>query len=167
MYTTCRVGVLSSEISKHSKISPPPSLRSHLTSLPMGAFSEDYGTNNTLTLSNNTFQNNSADHNGGALYAYTNNTLTLSENTFQNNSADYAGGALSAHTNNTLTLSNNTFQNILLIMLEVLFMQIQTTHSPSQTTHFRTTLLIMLEVLFQHIHTTHSPSQTTESEQFC
>ena len=40
MYTTCRVGVLSSEISKHSKISPPPSLRSHLTSSPMGY---DYG----------------------------------------------------------------------------------------------------------------------------
>ena len=44
MYTTCRVGVLSSEISKHSKISPPPSLRSHLTSSPMGVFSGDYGT---------------------------------------------------------------------------------------------------------------------------
>ena len=43
MYTTCRVGVLSSEISKHSKISPPPSLRSHLTSSPMGVFSGDYG----------------------------------------------------------------------------------------------------------------------------
>ena len=44
MYTTCRVGVLSSEISKHSKISPPPSLRSHLISSPMGVFSGDYGT---------------------------------------------------------------------------------------------------------------------------
>ena len=43
MYTTCRVGVLLSEISKHSKISPPPSLRSHLTSSPMGEFSGDYG----------------------------------------------------------------------------------------------------------------------------
>ena len=43
MYTTCRVGVLSSEISKHSKISPPPSLRSHLTSSPMGVLSGDYG----------------------------------------------------------------------------------------------------------------------------
>ena len=42
MYTTCRVGVLSSEISKHSKISPPPSLRNHLTSSPMGVFSGDY-----------------------------------------------------------------------------------------------------------------------------
>ena len=45
MYTTCRVGVLSSEISKHSKISPPPSLRSHLTSSPMGVLSGDYGSN--------------------------------------------------------------------------------------------------------------------------
>ena len=44
MYTTCRVGLLSSEISKHSKISPPPSLRSHLTSSPMGVLSGDYGT---------------------------------------------------------------------------------------------------------------------------
>ena len=44
MYTTCRVGVLSSEISKHSKISPPPSLRTHLTSSPMGVLSGDYGT---------------------------------------------------------------------------------------------------------------------------
>ena len=43
MYTTYRVGVLSSEISKHSKISPPPSLRSHLTSSPMGVLSGDYG----------------------------------------------------------------------------------------------------------------------------
>ena len=43
MYTTCRVGVLSSEISKHAKISPPPSLWSHLTSLPMSVFSGDYG----------------------------------------------------------------------------------------------------------------------------
>ena len=43
MYTTCRVGVLLSEISKHSKISPPPSLRSHLTSSPMGVLSGDYG----------------------------------------------------------------------------------------------------------------------------
>ena len=43
MYTTCRVGVLLNEISKHSKISPPPSLRSHLTSSPMGVLSGDYG----------------------------------------------------------------------------------------------------------------------------
>ena len=43
MYTTCRVGVLLSEISKHSKINPPPSLRSHLTSSPMGVLSGDYG----------------------------------------------------------------------------------------------------------------------------
>ena len=75
--------------------------------------SADYGgaleayANNTLTLSENTFQNNSADYDGGALYA---NTLTLSENTFQDNSADNAGGALSAYTNNIFTLSEHTFQ---------------------------------------------------------
>ena len=50
MYTTCRVGVLSSEISKHSKISPPPSLRSHLTSSPMGVLSGDYGTSTVQAL---------------------------------------------------------------------------------------------------------------------
>ena len=66
-------------------------------------------TSNTLTLSENTFKNNSADS-GGAFFAYTNNTLTLSENTFQNNSADY-GGALETYTSNTLTLSENTFKN--------------------------------------------------------
>ena len=52
MYTTCRVGVLSSKISKHSKISPPPSLRSHLTSSPMGVLSGDYGNSS----SNNFYQ---------------------------------------------------------------------------------------------------------------
>ena len=46
VYTTCRVGVLSSEISKHSKISPPPSLRSHLTSSPMGVLSGYWITTN-------------------------------------------------------------------------------------------------------------------------
>ena len=49
MYTTCRVGVLSSEISKHSKISPPPSLRSHLTSSPMGVLSGDYGNSSQVS----------------------------------------------------------------------------------------------------------------------
>ena len=48
MYTTYRVGVLSNEISKHSKISPPPSLRSHLTSSPMGILLGDYGTLSAL-----------------------------------------------------------------------------------------------------------------------
>ena len=67
-------------------------------------------TNNILTLSENTFQNNSGKY-GGALSAYSNNTLTLSDNKFQNNSAGYGGGALYAETNNTLTLSENTFQN--------------------------------------------------------
>ena len=53
MYTTCRVGVLSSEISNHSKISPPPSLRSHLTSSPMGVLSGDYGTTALLFVDQN------------------------------------------------------------------------------------------------------------------
>ena len=40
--TACEVGVFSREISQLSKICPPPSFRSHLSSLPMGVFSRDY-----------------------------------------------------------------------------------------------------------------------------
>ena len=68
-------------------------------------------TNNTLTLSGNSFQNNSAENAGGSLYAFTNNRLTLSGNSFQNNSAEIAGGSLYALTNNTLALSGNSFQD--------------------------------------------------------
>ena len=46
-----------------------------------------------------TFQDNSADY-GGALYSYINNTLTLSVNTFQGNSADKNGGALNTNIGN-------------------------------------------------------------------
>ena len=65
MYTTCRVGVLLSEISKHSKISPPPSLRSHLHVTPRPwAYYRDYGTSgafdtptqNTIILTWDRFQ---------------------------------------------------------------------------------------------------------------
>ena len=42
--TACKVGVFSREISQLSKIHPPPSFRSHLSSSPMGVFSRDYGT---------------------------------------------------------------------------------------------------------------------------
>ena len=62
--------------------------------------------NNTLTLSENTFQDNSANIKGGALFVY---TLTLLENTFLKNFADSIGGVLFVHTNNILTLSRNTF----------------------------------------------------------
>ena len=41
--TACEVGVFSREISQLSKIHPPPSFRSHLSSSPMGVFSRDYG----------------------------------------------------------------------------------------------------------------------------
>ena len=37
------MGVFSREISQLSKIRPPPSFRSHLSSSPMGVFSRDYG----------------------------------------------------------------------------------------------------------------------------
>ena len=39
--TACEVGVFSREISQLLKIRPPPSFRSHLSSLPMGVFSRD------------------------------------------------------------------------------------------------------------------------------
>ena len=44
--TACEVGVFSREIhvSQLSKIRPPPSFRSHLSSSPMGVLSRDYGT---------------------------------------------------------------------------------------------------------------------------
>ena len=42
--TACEVGVFSRKISQLSKIRPPLSLRSSLSSLPMGVFSRDYGT---------------------------------------------------------------------------------------------------------------------------
>ena len=38
----CEVGIFSREISQLSKICPPPSFRSHLSSSPMGVFSRDY-----------------------------------------------------------------------------------------------------------------------------
>ena len=41
--TASDVGVFSREISQLLKIRPPPSLRSHLSSLPMGVFLRDYG----------------------------------------------------------------------------------------------------------------------------
>ena len=41
--TACEVGIFSREISQFSKIRPPPSFWSHLSSSPMGIFSRDYG----------------------------------------------------------------------------------------------------------------------------
>ena len=72
---------------------------------------------NTLTLSKNTFQSNSVDGRGGALFIYTKNTLTLSKNAFQNNSANDSGGAVFAHKNNILNLSQN-YLRITLLALE-------------------------------------------------
>ena len=42
--TACEMGVFLREISQLSKICPPPSFRSHLSSSPMGIFSRDYCT---------------------------------------------------------------------------------------------------------------------------
>ena len=49
MYWVGCTGILSNGISKHSNISPPPSLRSHSISLQMGVFS-DYQITALLTL---------------------------------------------------------------------------------------------------------------------
>ena len=62
----------------------------------------------TLTLTRNTFYNNSAPS-GGALHIE-NSTLTLTRNTFHNNLARLVGGALKAHLGR-LILTENTFQN--------------------------------------------------------
>ena len=61
----------------------------------------------TLTLTRNTFRNNSAGF-GGALYVRY-STLNLTGNTFQSNSA-FVGGALSIE-NSSLHLTGNTFQD--------------------------------------------------------
>ena len=67
-----------------------------------------YAQNSSLTLTGNTYQNNTAV-NGGALYVL-NSTLSLTDNVLQNNFAADKGGALYVQ-NSTLTLTGNTYQN--------------------------------------------------------
>ena len=65
----------------------------------------------TLNLTENTFQNNSANYrSGGAIYAVY-STLNLTENTFQYNSANYRSGGAIYAVYSTLNLTENTFQN--------------------------------------------------------
>ena len=64
--------------------------------------------NSTITITGNTFKNNSAEGLGGALYVVSSN-LNLTGNTFQNNSAEGRGGALYVDSSN-LDLTRNTFQ---------------------------------------------------------
>ena len=76
---------------------------------------EDGGTlfiyeNNSLIFTHNTFLNNLATYAGGSLYVLTNNTLMFTENVFQNNVANTTGGALFAADNNILIFSENMFQ---------------------------------------------------------
>ena len=65
--------------------------------------------NSSLNLTGNTFKNNRAESVGGGLYAE-NSNLNLTGNTFQNNSAENFGGGLYAE-NTNLNLTWNTFQN--------------------------------------------------------
>ena len=65
--------------------------------------------NSTLNLTENTFQNNSADSDGGAIFVQY-GTLNLTENTFQNNSAVNSGGAQHAF-GSILHYLGNKFQN--------------------------------------------------------
>ena len=65
--------------------------------------------NSTITITGNTFKNNSAEGWGGALYVDSSN-LDLTENTFHNNSAAGGGGGLYV-IYSSLNLTRNTFQN--------------------------------------------------------
>ena len=68
-----------------------------------------YVRNSTVDLTRNTFQNNTSTHSGGGLLVF-NSNLNLTRNTFQNNSATYSGGVLFVFDSN-LNLTGNTFQN--------------------------------------------------------
>ena len=70
----------------------------------------EFATDSILTLTENVFQNNTAE-NGGALYIHNNNILILMRNTFQNNSATFNGGSLYVQANNTLMFTENVFEN--------------------------------------------------------
>ena len=109
-----------------------------------------------IGISNCTFQNNtnngaeSSEYGFGGTIHVHNSNLTLVESIFHRNFA-YKGGELEVFTNSTASLSRNTFTTTQLIIMEALFLHIQTTPSPSQRTYFRIILLILPEVLFLHI----------------
>jgi predicted outer membrane repeat protein len=69
-----------------------------------GVIANNYG--GILTISNSTFSNNSANS-GGAIYDL--GTLTISDSIFSNNSVTDSGGAIFA--SGTLTISNSTFSD--------------------------------------------------------
>ena len=69
-----------------------------------------FATDSNLTLTENIFQNNTAE-NGGALYMHRNNILILTHNTLQNNVATLIGAGLYVETNNTLVFTENVFEN--------------------------------------------------------
>ncbi len=68
-----------------------------------------HGSSSRLRLTDNTFQNNHA-HSGGALAAI-DSTLSLTGNTFQDNSADSAGGAIAAFNSQLAPVEDTTFEN--------------------------------------------------------
>ena len=68
-----------------------------------GAICNEHG---TLTVNNSTFTSNTADY-GGAIYNY-GGTVTVTDSTFTNNTANNYGGAI-FNNDSTLTVNNSTF----------------------------------------------------------
>ncbi len=66
-----------------------------------------------VTVINNNFDGNSAEHDGGGMHVYSiSGTVTLTNNTFINNSADDRGGGTDAGSNEgKVTLTNNIFKD--------------------------------------------------------
>ncbi|WP_131750077.1 autotransporter domain-containing protein, partial [Legionella beliardensis] len=67
-----------------------------------------YSDNSTLSLSNTTFVNNTAEFSGGAIYS-NNSTLILNSSIFINNAAAAGGALFSA--NSTISINDSTFAN--------------------------------------------------------
>ena len=64
--------------------------------------------NGTVTISNSTFANNSANIAGGGLFNYDTGTVTISNSTFTNNSALVNGGGIYNY-HGSMSISNSTF----------------------------------------------------------
>ena len=76
--------------------------------------------NTTITIFNNTFQDNYGELTGGCFIAINNNRITVTENTFINNEAEF-GGVLSVYKNSTLTFKGNYFHNNVAVSGGVLY----------------------------------------------
>ena len=67
-------------------------------------------TDSTLTISDSTFEANSAGIDGGGVYGWRDSTLTISDSTFEANSAADDGGGIFGWTDSTLTIAESTFE---------------------------------------------------------